>query len=203
MKIFLTGGTGLIGQAILARLTSSGKKVYSPSKVEWPVEKPSAYMASDFTALILAHGTLGHIGTFRSMKSSDWLKALDVNFFGSLSLIQSAPADCRIIVFTGGGNFDHPCLSAYFAAKAAMRAMIPALASEGYKIVGIAPGPQPSKMIREALASRGAAPIEPTLREILEGKRRVPIEKTLKLVEKVLEPSFNDWGKVLIAREQE
>lgn len=202
MKIFITGGSGLIGGTIKEHLLSTGAKVYSPTHLEWPVERPSAYMNNDFEALVLAHGTLGHIGMFRDMKSRDWLHALDVNFFGSLSLIQAAPEGCKIIALMGGGTFNHPCLSGYFAAKSALRAMIPSLACEGYKLVGIAPGPQPSKMIREALASRGAAPIEPILRDILEGKTTVPLDKTLKLIDKVLDPGFNQWGKIFIAREQ-
>ena len=200
MKIFLTGGSGYIGGAIRDHL--AGHAIYAPTHTEWPVDRPSAYMAGDFDALILAHGTLGKVGLFKDLKARDWLHALDVNLFGTLSLIQSAPEGCRIIVLLGGGTFAHPCLSGYFAAKSALRAMVPALASEDYKIVGIAPGPQPSRMIREALASRGAAPIEPILRDIIEGKTVVPIGRTLSIIDEVLDPTFNDWGQVFIARDR-
>lgn len=198
--IFLTGGSGYIGSAIKQHLAER-HEIFAPSRIEWPVDKEMPYQPPDCDALICAHGTIGHVGLFSEMRSGDWMQAMRVNFQGTLSLIHKMPKATKIIVLTGGGAFDHPCLSSYFASKAALKAMIPALASEGYRIVGIAPGPQPSKMIREALSQRGAWQIEPTLRAIIEGRTTVPLIGTLRIVDLVLSEKFNDYGRVFSARD--
>lgn len=200
MKIFMTGGSGYIGSAIKNHLQPA-HEVYAPSRIEWPMDLQTPYAPPACDAAIFAHGTIGHVGPFTEMRTGDWMRAMRVNFHGTLSAIHQLPKSTRIIVLTGGGGFSHPCLSSYFASKAALKAMIPALASEGYRIAGIAPGPQPSKMIREALSMRGAGQIENTLRDILSGKNAVPLQGTLTVTDKILDTSFSDWGQIFAARE--
>lgn len=198
--IFLTGGSGYIGSAIRLHLQPH-HRVFAPSRGDWPLDCATPYEPPECDAAIFAHGTIGHVGEFSEMHAGDWMKAMRVNFDGTLSMIHKLPKTTKIIVLTGGGTFSNPCLSSYFASKAALKAMIPALASEGYRIAGIAPGPQPSRMIREALSARGAAPIESVLRDILTGKSAVPLEGTLGLVDMILAPEFTGWGEIFAARE--
>jgi 3-oxoacyl-[acyl-carrier protein] reductase len=107
-------------------------------------------------------GVYGPKGTLESVDWEEWLKAIEINLFGSVLMSRALLSHFRtqgygkIIQLSGGGaTSPMPRLSAYAASKAAVVRFAETLAEElrgtGIDVNCIAPGPLNTRMLDEVL----------------------------------------------------
>lgn len=203
-KIFLTGGSGYIGGAILEHLHEQGFDVAAPTRQELNVrytDHVQHYLfGKQFDAMILAHGTYGNVGKMKDLHLSEWGEAIMTNVMSVMALIRYANVSGPIIIFGGarGGTIPLEERSSYAASKAAVNAMVITGAAEGLPIYGVAPGPMASTMNHWLLKSEVSEHVKKEMRESL--RYSVGVEHVIAIISHILEGKLQP-GKFYSARE--
>lgn len=119
-------------------------------------------------ALVNAAGVYGPIGPTVEVPTADWVRAIEVNLFGTFHLCRAvvphmlARRSGKIVLLAGGGaTAPLPRLSAYAASKAAVARLADTLAEElrehGVQVNAVAPGLVDTRMQDDVLTAGEAA----------------------------------------------
>lgn len=155
-NVFLTGGSGAIGQAIAARFRADRGKVAATSRsgrvsnvahgLAMELEHPSSITAAAAEAERLLGGidTLvinavrwpsGFAERFEALEPREWRAVLRANVEGNFDVVQAALPALRasaagriVIISSGAAEEGHPPAAHYVAAKAALHGLCRALA---------------------------------------------------------------------------
>src|SRR5215468_9829711 len=182
MRALITGGTGRIGSAIVARLESDGWSVVSAGRAEGDVSRPDEAQslveraASELGGLDLlvnaaSEGFLPR--NILAVSEQDWDLAFGATAKGSFFVTQAAAphlrasGGCVLMIEDVAAYAPWPSFAAHSAAKAAQamltRVLARALAPE-VRVCGIAPGPvavepeQEQRRAAETLLGRVGSP---------------------------------------------
>jgi NAD(P)-dependent dehydrogenase (short-subunit alcohol dehydrogenase family) len=146
------------GQRVLAEVAD----VSDPEDVARLVESAQTRLG-ELTMLVSNAGIYGPKGKIDQADWSEWVRAVEINLFGSVLLARAVIPNftrCgygKIIQLSGGGATSPlPCLSAYAASKAAVVRFAETLAEElrehHVDVNAIAPGALNTRMLDEILA---------------------------------------------------
>jgi 3-oxoacyl-[acyl-carrier protein] reductase len=157
-RVWVTGGTGAIGYAIVKRVKEEGALVCS-SRIEitnlQEIEKVARMFRPDI--LVNCAGELGPVIPASYGNTDDWFSTIRVNLVAPYYLTRSlipymqANGGGKIIHFSGGGAaYGVANRSAYAASKAGLVRFVECVAEEtqsiNIQINAIAPGPVKSRM---------------------------------------------------------
>ncbi|MDP3800223.1 MAG: SDR family oxidoreductase [bacterium] len=144
--------------------------------------------------LVNAAAIQGPIGHITDVDVDEWLRAIEVNLFGTFLMIRAvAPFmknTCygKIINFAGGGEGAYPNFTAYVSSKGGVVRLTETVAAElkGFNIDinAIAPGAVNTKMLDDVLVAGPIGAGQETYRKSLEQRESggVPPEKAARLV---------------------
>ncbi len=215
----------------LMQLTDDGRLAYY-DKVdvadESQVLKFAQAVAAKSTgvdALICCAGAYGPIAPIQLVDSSEWMRAIHANLFGTFASIKaflpllSARKGARVLTFSGGGAFNPlPRYSAYAVSKAGIVRLTETIAEElkpmGIAVNGVAPGFVRTEIHNATLAAGPALAGEEfyamTQNKLREGA--VPMEVPIDCVRfllssaadgltgKTLSASFDPWAAPTFAK---
>lgn len=155
-------------QAELSHLTSAGQKIVTQAAdvskeedVKTVVEK-TLDLLDGCQILVNNAGVYGPKGEIESVEWSEWVKAIEINLYGSVLMCKAilphfkAQAYGKVIQLSGGGATNPlPRISAYAVSKAAVVRYAETLAEEvrgtGIDVNCIAPGALNTRMLDEVL----------------------------------------------------
>jgi NAD(P)-dependent dehydrogenase (short-subunit alcohol dehydrogenase family) len=165
-------------------LAQAGQRVLaSPADVSDPanVERLMALAFQEFPqvhVLVNNAGVYGPLGPIESVDWTLWLRALEINLYGSVLMVRAVIPHFKqnrygkIVQLSGGGATNPlPRMTAYAASKAAVVRFAESLALElepfGIDVNAIAPGPLKTRMMDELLAA-GPEAVGPAFYEKME-----------------------------------
>lgn len=212
------GATGAIGAAVAQRFYREGASLAltgfsnRPQQHGWLTGGPVLELVADIRqpqqieaavqatldrfgalhAVVNCTGILGPIGPTWAVAADEWIRAVEVNLFGSFHIIRAvlppmiAQSYGKIVGFSGGGAaYARPFYTAYGSSKAALVRLTESLAEElresHIDINIIAPGPVFSRMWTQMKSVTD--PDDKTLEELrkMEETGGVPPEKAAEL----------------------
>ena len=200
----VVGASGTIGASIARRFYHEGARlaltyhsskpeqfcselVGKPDRVLWyqlditdpdqvrQVTRQAQSDLSDLDVVVNCTGAVGPIGPLETLDIREWIRAIDINLFGSVHLAQAVlPAmkergRGKILFFSGGGAaYGRPFFSSYSSSKAALVRFTESLGQElksnNIQVNAIAPGageqPHVGRYARAAAGSGGAKLLE-------------------------------------------
>jgi pteridine reductase len=159
MRALVTGGTGRIGSAIVARLRGEGWRVVAAGRADGDVSRPEEARAlveraaaelGGLDLVVLAAGEGFAPKPVEKLDEHDWDAAFGATAKGSFFVAQAAaphlraPRGCIVMIEDVAGYQPWPSFAAHSVAKAAQamltRVLARALAPE-IRVCGVAPGP--------------------------------------------------------------